>query len=286
MTGDDGLFGPASVTWAVHADPVFPVAGVRALLLQALHPVTMAAVAQHGGFDEDFWGRLERTVGYVNTVTFGPAGEARRTAARVRGVHRRLRGTDPATGRTFRLDEPDLLLWVHCCQVESYLGTARRAGAPVDLAAADRYVAEQVLAAELIGIPADLVPTTVGGLQDYFRAVRPVLAVSDDARRAVRQLAVPPMASWVRLLTPAWPAWLTLAGLAAGLLPRWARRLYRLPGLPITDPVATAALRALRAGTAILPERFSGPPEVRAARARAAALAAASPAGGSAAPAA
>lgn len=286
MTVDDGLFGPASVTWAVHADPVFPVAGVRALLLQALHPVTMAAVAQHGGFDEDFWGRLDRTVRYVNTTTFGPADEARRTAARVRGVHRRLRGTDPATGRTFRLDEPDLLLWVHCGQVESYLGTARRAGAPIDAAAADRYVAEQVRAAELIGIPAGMAPTTVAGLHGYFRDVRPVLGVSDDARRAVRQLAVPPMASWVRLLTPAWPAWLTLAGLAAALLPRWARRLYRLPGLPITDPAATAALRALRAGTSVLPERFSGPPEVRAARARAAELAAGLPAGGSAAPAA
>ena len=274
MTADDGLFGPASVTWAVHSDPVFPVAGVRALLLQALHPVTMAAVAQHGGFDEDFWGRLERTVQYVNTTTFGSADEARRTIARVRGVHRRLRGTDPRTGEPFRLDEPDLLMWVHCCQVESYLGTARRAGAPIDATAADRYVAEQVLAAELIGIPAGMAPTTTTGLADYFDAVRPDLAVSDDARRAVKQLAVPPMASWVRLLTPAWPAWLTLAGLAAGLLPRWARRMYRLPGLPTTDAAATAALRALRVGASALPERFSGPPEVRAARARSAASAA------------
>lgn len=271
MTSDDGLFGPASVTWTVHADPVFPVAGVRALLLQALHPVTMAAVAQHGGFADDFWGRLERTVQYVTTVTFGEADEARRTIARVRGLHRRLRGTDPRSGEPFRVDEPDLLLWVHCCQVESFLGTARRAGAPIDSAAADRYVAEQVLAAELIGIPAGMAPTTTTGLADYFDAIRPDLAVSDDARRAVKQLAVPPMASWVRLLTPAWPAWLTLAGLAAGLLPRWARRMYRLPGLPTTDAAATAALRALRVGASALPERFSGPPEVRAARARSAA---------------
>lgn len=271
MTSDDGLFGPASVTWTVHADPVFPVAGVRALLLQALHPVTMAAVAQHGGFADDFWGRLERTVQYVTTVTFGEADEARRTIAQVRGLHRRLRGTDPRSGEPFRVDEPDLLLWVHCCQVESFLGTARRAGAPIDSAAADRYVAEQVLAAELIGIPAGMAPTTTTGLADYFDAIRPDLAVSDDARRAVKQLAVPPMASWVRLLTPAWPAWLTLAGLAAGLLPRWARRMYRLPGLPTTDAAATAALRALRVGASALPERFSGPPEVRAARARSAA---------------
>lgn len=274
MTADDGLFGPGSVTWTVHADPVFPVAGIRALLLQALHPVTMAAVAQHGGFADDFWGRLERTFRYVSTVTFGPTEEARRAAARVRGVHRGLPATDPATGRPFRVDRPDLLLWVHCCQVESFLGTARRAGAPVDAAAADRYVTEQVLAAQLIGIPDGLVPTSVDGLHEYFAGIRPELAASPDARRAVRLLAVPPMTSWVRLLTPARPAWLSLAGLALTLLPRWARRMYRLPGLPTTDPAATAALRALRAGASALPERFSGPPEVRAARARAAALAA------------
>jgi uncharacterized protein (DUF2236 family) len=274
VTADDGLFGPGSVTWIVHADPVFPVAGIRALLLQALHPVAMAAVAQHGGFDDDFWGRLERTGQYVTTVTFGPADAALRTAARVRGVHRRLHGIDPRTGTSFRLDRPDLLLGVHCCQVESFLGTARRAGAPIDAAAADRYVAEQALPAELIGIPAGLAPTSVAALREYFVAVRPELGASVDARRAARLLAVPPMTSWVRLLTPARPAWLTLAGLALALLPRWARRMYRLPGLPTTDPAATAALRALRAGTAVLPERFSGPPEVRAARARSASSAA------------
>jgi len=43
--------------------------------------------------------------------------------------------------------------------------------------------------------------------------------------------------------------------------------MYRLPGLPTTDPAATAALKVLRAGAAALPERLSGPPEVRAARA-------------------
>ena len=96
---DDGLFGPRSVTWRVHADPVFPVAGVRALLLQALHPLTMAAVEQHPGFDEDFWGRLDRTGQYVTTLTFGtptrhggrPRGSAASTAD--------CSGADPETGR-------------------------------------------------------------------------------------------------------------------------------------------------------------------------------------------
>ncbi len=263
---DVGLFGPSSVTWRVHADPVFPVAGVRALLLQALHPLTMAAVAQHQGFDEDFWGRLDRTGQYVTTLTFGDAEEARRTAARVRGIHRKLRASDPETGAEFRLDRPDLLLWVHCCEVESFLSTARRAGAPIGRAEADRYVAEQVLAATLVGIPDAMVPTTVPELAGYFASVRPELRLTDEARRGVRRLAVPPMTSWVRLLTPARPAWLTLAGVAITLLPRWARRMYRLPGLPTTDLAATGAIKALRSALLALPDRWSGPPEVQAAR--------------------
>jgi uncharacterized protein (DUF2236 family) len=86
---DESLFGPGSVTWRVHADRVFAIGGVRALILQALHPLTMAAVAQQRGFEEDFWGRLDRTGSYVSTLTFAPAHEARPTTAKIIGIHRR-----------------------------------------------------------------------------------------------------------------------------------------------------------------------------------------------------
>jgi uncharacterized protein (DUF2236 family) len=266
--GDDPLYGPGSITWRVHADPVFAIGGVRALILQALHPLTMAAVAQQRGFEDDFWGRLDRTGSYVATLTFSPATEAKRLAAQVRGIHRRLRGTDPATGEQFRLDRPDLLLWVHCCEVESFLSTARRAGAPLTDAEADTYLAEQVLAAQLIGIPPAMVPSSVMEMKQYFREVRSELRLTDEARRGVRVLAVPPMPKKVRFLTPARPAWAGLAGVAFALLPAWARRMYRLPGLPTTDLAATGALRAIRAGVVALPDKWTGPPHVREARAQ------------------
>ncbi|OMQ16392.1 hypothetical protein A7K94_0202805 [Modestobacter sp. VKM Ac-2676] len=41
-----GFFGPNSITWRIHADPAFSVGGIRALLLQALHPVAMDGVHQ------------------------------------------------------------------------------------------------------------------------------------------------------------------------------------------------------------------------------------------------
>jgi len=265
---EPALFGPDSMTWRVHADRVFAIGGVRALILQALHPLTMAAVAQQRGFDEDFWGRLDRTGRYVATVTYAPAAQAQRSAAKVRGIHRKLRGVDPDTGATFRLDRPDLLLWVHCCEVESFLTTARRAGAPITGAQADEYLREQALTAQMIGIPPAMVPTSVADMELYFRDVRPELRLTDAAVRGVRVLAVPPMPRKVRLLTPARPAWAGLAGLAFALLPTWARRLYRLPGLPTTDLAATAAIRAVRAGLIALPDRWTGPPHVRDARAQ------------------
>lgn len=263
---DEPLFGPGSMTWRVHSDQVFAIGGMRALIMQALHPLAMAAVDQHHSFEDDFWGRLERTTQYVSTQTFESSAKARRSAARVRGIHRKLRGVDPVTGEEFRLDRPDLLLWVHCCTVDSLLSTARRSGAPISPDEADQYVDEQVIAAELVGIPTAIVPRTTGDLDEYFRQVRAELRLTDQARRGVKRLAIPPMTTWVKLLTPARPAWAGLAGLAFATQPKWARRIYRSPGLPTTDLVATGALKAIRAGIIALPDKWTGPPHVRDAR--------------------
>ncbi|MGY1693448.1 MULTISPECIES: oxygenase MpaB family protein [unclassified Geodermatophilus] len=258
-----GFFGPDSVTWRVHADPVYSVGGLRALLLQALHPVAMDGVARNSVFRESPWQRLTRTAEYVDTLTFGTRREAIRQVRRVRGMHRRLGGTEATTGRAYRVDDADLLLWVHACQVDSLLDVARRAGV-VTPAEADRYVAEQVVAAELIGVDAADVPASVADLAAYFERLRPVLALTPDARDAWRFIALPPMPRWVQVLTPARPAWGSLASLAVATLPPWARRLASLPGLPVTDVAATAALRAFRTGVLALPERTRRSPIVRA----------------------
>ncbi|GGM05678.1 oxygenase MpaB family protein [Nakamurella endophytica] len=265
---DPGLFGPGSVTWRIHGDPAFSVGGLRALLLQALHPRAMAAVAQQGGFAADYWGRLTRTTEYLAAITWGSTRDAERAGARVRGIHRRLRATDPFTGEEFRVDEPDLLLWVHCTEVDSLLDAARRGGVRLDPGDADRYLAEQVRAAELVGLPAGDVPATEAALADYFAEVRPRLHLLPEAEQGARVLLVPPMARWVEFLTPARPAWGGLAALAFGLLPQWARRMYRLPGLGLTDVAATAALRAVRRGALVLPAGLREGPVIREAKAR------------------
>jgi uncharacterized protein (DUF2236 family) len=265
---DTGLFGPDSITWRVHADPVMGVGGLRALHLQALHPLAMAGVAQHSDFRADPWGRLLRTVRYVTTVSFGTTAQAERAAARVRGIHRPLGGVEPETGVAYRVADPELLRWVHCCLVDSFLTTYRRAGGPITDAEADGYVTEQLRAAALVGIDPGCVPATVAELAGYFAAMRPELRATGAARRAAAFVLMPPMPKpW---LEPARPVWASVAGTAFALLPRWARRMYGVPALPPTDLAATAAVRALRRSLLLVPAHVREAPPVREARARAA----------------
>jgi uncharacterized protein (DUF2236 family) len=198
----------------------------------------------------------------VDTLTFGTRAEAVEAVARVRGIHRRLGAKEATTGRSYRVDDPDLLLWVHCCEVDSLLSVARRGGLPLTDDDADRYVAEQVTSATLIGVRANDVPDSASALAAYFESMRPSLAVTPAARDAYRLIVLPPMPTWVRYLTPAQPAWGGLATLAVALLPQWARRMFSLPGLGLTDAAATAALRAFRQTMLRLPQRARRSPIV------------------------
>lgn len=265
---DPGLYGPDSVTWRVHADPSMALAGLRALLLQAVHPLAMAGVAQHSDFRQDPWGRLFRTAEYVGVTTYGTSAQARRAGARVRGIHRTLAGIEPQSGTAYRVDDPELLRWVHCCESESFLSTAVRCGLRLSRAERDAYYLEQSRGAELVGLRAEDVPRSVGEMADYFRAMQPQLRVTSEARRAATFVLWPPMPTKVQVGTPARPAWVALAATAGAMLPRWARRLYRLPGLPTTDAAATAAGLAFRSGLLVVPESLRHGPHLKDGRRR------------------
>jgi uncharacterized protein (DUF2236 family) len=253
----EGLYGPDSVTWRIHGDPSMLLAGVRALLLQAVHPLTMAGFDANSSFWDDPWGRLQRTGGWVATVTYGTREEAEAAGARLRRLHARLRpGIEPETGVAYRVDDPDLLRWVHCTEVESFLSTYRRSGGRLAPGEGDRYVAEMRESARLVGLDPASVPDDEAGLQEYYRQVRPSLRVTSVARRNALWMFGPPMPRWVQLATPARPSWAALVATGAGLLPRWARRLYGLPGLPTTDLTAQVTARALRQALLVLPDRW------------------------------
>jgi uncharacterized protein (DUF2236 family) len=261
MPPDTGYFGPESVTWRIHGEPLALVGGVRALLLQALHPEAMALLYAKSAFQDDPWARLQRTAGYVSTVTFAPTAVVDTAAAHVRAVHERLGITDPAQ-----------LAWVHACEVDSFLAAARAAGIRLGRADADRYVAEQVRAAALVGVPDELTPRTGAELAAYFTAMRPELSGTKEAREAARYVLAPPMPVPGRYVLPARLGWTTIGSLALGLLPGWARRMYLLPPAPGAGLATAAGMRALRRAVRTLPVRYREGPLYREAKARVAAL--------------
>ncbi len=261
---DDGLFGPGSVTWRVMGEPVMWVAGVRALYLQALHPKVMMGTWQNTSFTDpkQAWGRFTRTADYVRVRTYGSLADVQRAGRRLRKIHAALTGVD-ADGREFRLDEPELLLWVHCGEISSYAEIARRSGAAVCAADLDSFVAEQRRSAELVGLDPAAVPGSMADLDEYYARMRPGLYACPEAWQALRGSFIPnvPLSFLpLRLLVP------PVNALAFATLPGWARRLYRTPGIAVTDAAASVALRALRESTARIPPQLLFMPEAAAAR--------------------
>ncbi len=266
---DAGLFGPESVTWRVHGDPAMLLAGFRALLLQAVHPLVMAGFDDNSFFRGDPWGRLQRTGEWVSTVTYGTTTEAERAGALLRRVHAGLApGVEPESGLSYRVDDPALLLWVHCTEVESFLSTYRRSGGRLRRGDGDRYVEEMRESARLVGLDPSRVPAAEADIADYYTAVRPELRVTAVARRNVLWGFAPPMPRWVQLVTPARPAWAGMVALAAAMLPPWTRRLYGLPALPTTDLGASLGGRLVRSTAMLLPDSMVRSPSHRAARQR------------------
>jgi uncharacterized protein (DUF2236 family) len=239
VADDVGLFGPTSVSWQLHAEPAMWLAGIRSLYLQALHPRAVAGIIQNSDFRTDPLGRLVRTANFVGAATYCPRAEVVRAAAKVREVHRSLRGVHD--GESFRIDEPDLLLWVHCAEVSSFLTVVRRAGFPLTAAHADQYLDEQRASAALVGLDPDEVPGSVAAMTRYLREVRPLLRRTADTDSIYDFLHRPPvggkLALGVRLYEP------IVGHLAYSLLPGWAVALYGRRAYPA--PVSTAGMRTL-----------------------------------------
>lgn len=245
---DDGLFGPGSATWRVHSSPaVALVGGLRSLITQSLHPLAMAGVAQHSDYRERPLKRLQRTAEYVAVVTFGDTEQAHAIAARVRRVHKRVKGVDPVTGKHYSAEDPDTALYVHCTEVHAFLA-AHRVYARDRLTAAeeDLYFEENVRAAELMGIPAAMVPDSVQAMHDYFASVRPQLCVSDSARDAIDFVVNPPRtAELLPYLVPL----RVLSRAAVAITPA---DLRRMAGLGASAPGNAASWLAVRAAAAAL----------------------------------
>ncbi len=239
-------FGPEDAISVVHADASMFVAGIRALLVQSLHPLAMAGVAGHSGFRGDPWGRLQRTSAYIATTTYGRVEDAERLLARIRGIHRRVSGT-AGDGRPYAASDPHLLRWVHAAEADSFLTAYQRyARTPLPPARADEYVAQSATIVERLGVVDP--PRTVAELAGDLASFRPELEATPEALDAARFLLVdPPLDGLGRV------GYAPLAVGAVAITPGWARRMLRLPGPDALHealgvPVGRAAAGLIRWG--------------------------------------
>src|SRR5580658_6541176 len=235
----------------VHGDSAMFIGGIRALLLQSLHPLAMAAVTAHSGFQGDPWGRLQRTSYFLAVTTFGRASDAQQAIARVQAIHERVTGTAP-DGRPYAASDPHLLTWVHIAEADSFLSAYSRFGAdPLDQPERDAYVADMARIGAALG--AEDPPRTEAELAARIEEYRPELAATTQAREAARFLLLnPPLPVIAR------PPYGVLAAAAVSLLPGWARRHLWLPRLPVTEaavvrPAGHALVHAIRWATTAPP---------------------------------
>ena len=216
--------------------------GMRALLLQSLHPVAMRAVSEHSGYRGDMWGRLQRTSLFLATTTYGHVEDAEAAVALVRRIHDSVRGEMP-DGTAYAASDPHLLRWVHLAEIDSFLAAHDAYGArPLTGADRDTYVVQAGEVAARLGVidPPATEAEMGADLADY----RPELRGTKEAREA---------ASYV-LLRPPLPVlarapYAVLAAAAVGLMPAWTRLPLRLPYLPMTERTVVRGLGRAATGT-------------------------------------
>ncbi|MEY2848996.1 MAG: hypothetical protein RI885_1661 [Actinomycetota bacterium] len=249
--GDDaGFFGPGSAAWAVHGGTATMVAGIRALLMQTLHPGAMAGVHDWSRYREDPLGRLSGTIQWLITVTFADTALAERESSRVARFHSRVAGTyvdSAGLERPYAAGDPELLSWVHVVFTDAFLRSHETWGGAIP-GGADRYVREWATAGQLVGVVDP--PRSDAELRSQLDAFRDAGVLKSDERvfEAVRFIRHPPLQ---RSMLPFYAV--MFAG-AVATLPEEYRRMLglrrsRLPVVWATGVVLMLVRRVLGAST-------------------------------------
>ena len=231
---DQGFFGPATVSWKVHRETTVLFGGARALLMQAAHPLVIAGARETGFYERNPWKRLERTLQLTYTITFGTRREADEAAERINTVHRSVHGVDPVTGKPYDALDPELLLWVHACLVDSALLFEQLTVGALDEAGRQRFHEEQML---------------VGALREYIAGVVASgdLVVTDAARAVAALFKDPPREAEWRPVLRAVSRW------AFGTLPPPLRAQYGERWSRAHDAMKVVTLASLRLVRPVLP---------------------------------
>jgi uncharacterized protein (DUF2236 family) len=247
-----GLFGPNSASWQVARETTVMFGGARALLMQAAHPLVLAGARQTGFYERDPWKRLERTLRLNYTITFGTSEEAVDAARRINLVHQDVHGIDEVTGLPYDATDPELLLWVHACLIDSFLLFERLTVGRLDDEGRQRFHTEQMVGAELLGLPRSRIPPTVPALRAYIDEVvaSGILRVTADTMRVADLIRRPPPG------VPWRPVLRQIAWWAFATLPPPLRRAYGVPWHPLREARLRGSLATAKVLRPFLPNRF------------------------------
>lgn len=238
-----GLYLPTDAPWVVHADLATLVGGVRALLMQALHPGSLAGVRSHSRYKDDPLGRLSGTIRWLTLTTFGSREALAKEAARVNRMHEKVRGSyESADGgkRSYRAADPDLLRWVHVAFMDSFLRAHQHYSTRPIPGGADAYIRLWSQSVAPLGLAE--VPMDEAGLLACLDRYRGELTVNDDTRDVIQWLKNPP------LPVAALPVYALLFQAALASLPEDYRRLLGFKARPVRllRPLTTGFLKFLR----------------------------------------
>jgi uncharacterized protein (DUF2236 family) len=248
--GDEpGLYMPTDAPWIVHADFGTLVGGIRALLMQALHPGSLTGVATHSRYEQDALGRLAGTIRWLTVTTFGSHAAVAGESQRVNRMHKRVTGEyETAAGeqRPYKAADPDLLLWVHIAFMDSFLRCHQMYAWREIPGGADAYVRLWAKSVEPLGL--DSAPMNEAELLREIERYKVELVATPKTLDVVKFIKRPPLPVLAR------PVYWLLFEAAVVSLPIEFRELLGLKAksAKIIKPLTRAVLRFIR--VAIGPE--------------------------------
>jgi uncharacterized protein (DUF2236 family) len=234
---------PDDAPWVVHADLGTLVGGVRALLMQALHPGSLAGVRTHSRYKDDPLGRLAGTIRWLTITTFASHEALVAEASRVNRMHDRVKGqyeSSSGESRSYRAADPDLLRWVHIAFMDSFLRSHQIFSTTPIPGGADAYVRLWAKSVEPLGLTD--VPMNEKELLTWLDHYRSELVVNDDTRDVIQWLRNPPLPIAAR------PVYALLFQSALASLPPEHRELIGLKSLPLSilQPITRTLLKSIR----------------------------------------
>ena len=238
-----GLYLPTDAPWVAHSDLATLVGGIRALLMQALHPGSLAGVRSHSRYKDDPLGRLSGTIRWLTVTTYGSHEAIANEASRVNRMHDRVKGEYQNAKKettSYRAADPNLLLWVHIAFMDSFLRSHQIFSKRPLPGGADAYIRLWSKSVEPLGLTN--VPMSEAELIATVARYRAELTVTDETRETIQWIKNPPLPATSK------PMYALLFQSAVASLGSECQQMMGLKCLPlrVLRPLTTRVLQIMR----------------------------------------